>query len=257
MSGSLSGTILRALALLLGLAICSSASGQVIVTQAKAVAGGVTAGDAKGFPIDISTPGSYRLGSNLTPATGQDGIYIRAPDVTIDLNGFRISGGPAGGANNGHYGIYVLGDRATIRNGTIGAFKTTGIQGSGKAYLIVEDMRIVNGGYGLINSEGSFTRVQNSTIATNTAIGIVCGLSCHVEGSIVSGNLWGISIQSGTVLGNTIFSNTYEGIQAGGAGASITVGFGNNTIMNNNGGGAQISAHLKALHPNVCVPVAC
>jgi hypothetical protein len=35
------------------------------------------------------------------------------------------------------------------------------------------------------------------------------------------------------------------------------VGFGNNTIIGNNGGKAQINDGLLKLQPNVCRPVAC
>lgn len=64
--------------------------GQVLITQARAMAGGVTAGDAPGFPVTISEPGSYRLASNLIVPAGANGIEITANDVTIDLNGFSI-----------------------------------------------------------------------------------------------------------------------------------------------------------------------
>ncbi|CAN5851498.1 hypothetical protein BH11PLA1_BH11PLA1_12120 [soil metagenome] len=42
----------------------------------------------------ISAPGSYILTRNLTVPDGQSGIRISASDVTLDLNGFALSGGP-------------------------------------------------------------------------------------------------------------------------------------------------------------------
>jgi hypothetical protein len=74
----------------------------ILITQAKAQAGNVTPGDAPGFPVWITQPGSYRLDTNLTGTVNQSAIEVRAPDVTIDLNGFRIDG--AGVAYNGILG---------------------------------------------------------------------------------------------------------------------------------------------------------
>src|SRR5262245_58659019 len=74
-----------------GLAL--AVDGQVLITQARALAGGVTAGDTPGFPVTISEPGSYKPGSNLiVPDGNTDGIVITTSHVTIDLNGFAILG---------------------------------------------------------------------------------------------------------------------------------------------------------------------
>jgi hypothetical protein len=145
-----------------------------------------------------------------------------------------------------------------VKNGTIGAFRYTGIHADSKDYLIVENMRVINGGYGIYNKEGNFSRVQNSTVATNTGTGIYCGQSCHVEGSVVSQNGgYGIFVESGTILGNTIFSNTSEGIAAPPPSIGFSTGYGNNAIVDNHGGGTQIIGTLFELHPNVCKPIPC
>ena len=39
--------------------------GVILIDQNKALAGNVTPGDAPGFPVTITLPGSYRLSSNL------------------------------------------------------------------------------------------------------------------------------------------------------------------------------------------------
>ena len=63
------------------------------IDQNKALAGSVTPGDAPGFPITITRPGSYRLTSNLTvPDADTTAIEIAADHVTLDLNGFAILG---------------------------------------------------------------------------------------------------------------------------------------------------------------------
>jgi hypothetical protein len=45
-----------------------------------------------GFPYKITKPGSYKLTSNLVVPAGVDGIDILSQDVTLDLNGFSITG---------------------------------------------------------------------------------------------------------------------------------------------------------------------
>ena len=45
------------------------------------------------FPIVISQPGHYKLAGNLTVPNGSThGIHVTSPHVTIDLNGFVLSG---------------------------------------------------------------------------------------------------------------------------------------------------------------------
>ena len=77
--------------------------GVIEINQARAKAGGVTAGDAPLFPVTLSQPGSYRLTGNLdltdasarapsTDAKDVKAIDVTASDVTIDLNGFSIIG---------------------------------------------------------------------------------------------------------------------------------------------------------------------
>ncbi len=44
--------------------------GQIAITQARAMAGGVTPGDAPGFPVTITQPGSYVL-SGVSDGAGR------------------------------------------------------------------------------------------------------------------------------------------------------------------------------------------
>jgi hypothetical protein len=146
------------------------AAGEILITQAKANAGNVTPGDAAGFPVTISLPGSYILASNLQPPAGKGGITIASNDVTIDMNGFRLNGNA--GATIGIYGGAF--ESATIRNGTITGFDAHGIYTTGKNWT-VEDMRVVeNGAYG-IHVLGSYSSVRGSTVTENGNHGILCG----------------------------------------------------------------------------------
>jgi hypothetical protein len=109
-----------------------SSAGVVTIDQARAEAGGVTSGDAPGFPVTITQPGSYRLMSNLTLANASvTAIEVQADDVTIDLNGFVIStpmtcsGGSNWACSMGSQasGIYSINHSATtVRNGHVRGF---------------------------------------------------------------------------------------------------------------------------------------
>lgn len=232
-----------------------AADGQILITHAKALAGGVTPGDTAGYPVTLNTSGSYILGSNLYPGKDRDAIVAAIHDVSIDLNGFTISGGSAGGGpNNAHYGILDKGDRLTVKNGTIGAFKRAGIFAANRPYLIVENMRIIDGaGWGINALSGAIARIQNNTISSNATGGIVCGKSCHIEGNVVSLNGVGIRAGFATALGNTITFNSSYALQAGGTSDQV-IGFGNNTILNNNGGGPPTYGPVYELQPNFCAP---
>src|SRR5436190_8539455 len=68
--------------------------GVIEINQKAALAGGVTAGDAPGFPVTIDASGSYRLTGNLSVDHKTTAIQVTAAaaDVEIDLNGFSILG---------------------------------------------------------------------------------------------------------------------------------------------------------------------
>lgn len=254
MTRHLFGSLILALGAFCGMLAAvpaGAADGEVLITQAKALAGNITPGDPAGFPAIITQSGSYKLASNLFPGPNLNGIVVNVPDVTIDLNGFELEGGPAGGVNNSKHGIVGYGDRLTVKNGTIGAFRISGIIAESMDYLVVENMRLVNNYYGINNENGDYARIQNNTIATNRFNGIRCGTACHIEGNVVSNNgNHGIYAGSGMVLGNSIFLNQGAGIAADGR-----IGFGNNTILDN--GFSVYGGTFTALHPNVCAPGAC
>lgn len=225
---------------------------EVTLNQDKALQGNVTPSDETGFPITITKPGRYVLTSNLYPKLNNDGIEIKAHDVTVDFNGFRLHGG--GEARNGIVGDYA--DTATIMNGVIAGFKDHAIRG--RNFWVIENMRVLANGRGI--SLLDFARVQRNTITINQDTGIRCIEDCHVESNLISSNWGGVAIGSGTVLGNTITRNKTLGIWSMGS----NIGFGNNTLaFNNVDSGVLQGEHsdaqvqpggLRPLHPNVCSP---
>jgi hypothetical protein len=105
--------------------------GVILIDQNKALAGGVTVGDAPGFPISITQSGSYRLASNLTAPANTGAISITANNVTLDLNGFSVSStivdvGIFGLVNT----IFIGAADVSIKNGSVILTGTT-IMGQG------------------------------------------------------------------------------------------------------------------------------
>src|SRR4026209_2374588 len=93
----MSTRLLLAAAIFVALSASAFADGEdgVLITQARAIAGGVTPGDTPGFPVTITQPGLYKFAGNLqvpagTASVTKIGIETTVPDVTIDLNGYRL-----------------------------------------------------------------------------------------------------------------------------------------------------------------------
>jgi hypothetical protein len=103
----------------------------------------------------ITTPGSYYLSANITGVSGKNGIYISSNDVTLDLNGFVLTGVPGSLA-----GIYLIGPKnIAIRNGTIRDWGGKGVQSLFILYSVIEDLRVYkNGSVGIEAHGGSIVR---------------------------------------------------------------------------------------------------
>jgi hypothetical protein len=98
-----------------GGAIMSSMKTLDAVEPRTALSAEKTPGDAT-CVFKITAPGSYYLTANMTVPSGKNGILIAAPGVTVDLNGFTVSG-EAGSI----YGITtnaLVTAGPTVRNGS-------------------------------------------------------------------------------------------------------------------------------------------
>ena len=167
----------------------ANSSGVIVIDQAKAEAGGVSTGDAAGFPITISQPGSYRLMSNLVVTNmATSAVVITSPGVTLDLNGFEIRGpntctGGNGSLNcpsltlplqavRGHgIDVAVNGEEPAsvlIENGAVRGFAGHGLHASGQFYnYSVQRLRVShNGIYGI-----NFAAKVSDAIVDRNAMG--------------------------------------------------------------------------------------
>jgi len=221
--------------------------GVIEINAARAAVGGVTPGDAPGFPVTISTPGSYRLTGNLTiAASSTNGIEITGDDVTIDLNGFSIIGpggsGPGTGVNGGTF------SRITVLNGVIRDMDDHGVVIGPQSY-VSGIHAFDNGGSGIIAGRGSI--VSGNTTHSNNAAGISSNQGCVISGNTVHDNgTSGISALSGcTVVNNTARDNTGVGLSG-----SSSTGYKGNVFGGNNGGdvNAQVSGSPDEIGLNIC-----
>lgn len=199
------------LVLIVALALSSVAragDGQIEISQAGVVAAG-------GFPYVVSSPGSYVLTSDLVVADpAGEAISVHASDVSIDLNGFSItgpiqclgSGGsivctPAGEGTDGS-GIRALGttDTVDVRNGFVSGFGGEGIWlQAGK----VTDVTVHSTDFGIVLGSGV---VRGSQAIRNRVSGITVQ-NGTVEGCSAAENGSGISVTDGIAVGNTLLLN--------------------------------------------------
>ena len=269
--------------------------GVIEINQAAVFAGGITPGDAPGFPATLSQSGSYRLTGNLdvtklangNPAPSPASITavdVTASNVTLDLNGFTISG-PATctGAPPATQtvctpfgigmGVHAGGAGLTVRNGTIRGMGNSGIEtAAGTGNELIDGVRAINNaGSGMFVHAGSIVRnciassnggdgisesglggvvVTNSVTNFNGAIGINLGGEATVAGNIAGSNWYqGITVNTGsTVIGNTARGNRTAGLLA-----IAAAGYTNNVFNDNNGGNGnpQVSGGTE-MAPNIC-----
>jgi hypothetical protein len=227
-----------AVAALVASGAARAGDGRVEISQSRALAGNVTPGDTPGFPVDLFTPGSYVLTSDLVvPNATTGGIVVWTPgSVTIDLAGFALRGpvtctgyGSTLSCTSG-FGIGINGASAVsepapliVKNGRIEGFRGDAVTTKGECLLSDLELRFTAGlalglalGPGL---EGLPCIVRNVTIALSPATETAMALygSMLVADSIVDGTLSSAAIaENGPIsfLRNSIRRNGLDGIHA-------------------------------------------
>jgi hypothetical protein len=179
---------MRTLFAFAALALAAGAQAQVVtIDQAKALAGNVTPGDMPGFPVVISQPGSYRLTGPLTVGDlSQSALIVTAPNVTLDLNGFAVSGPRCGPlrcqiVQSSTHGILVQAKAAIIANGVVDAFGGNGIATYRDADLLLERVHLRRNGFCGVGANGA--SVMRDVVASENAY---CGVHAEPGGVIVA-----------------------------------------------------------------------
>jgi len=181
--------------------------GVILIDQNRAMAGSVTPGDSPGFPVTISTRGSYRLSGNLTVSdvdTTAIDVLSSAGSVTIDLNGFSIVGpvtctiGSGGDPTTcsdsaSDPGIFGHGtgirsaatDSLTVKNGSILGMGRFALFAAGAPRVIIENLHAIENGLGGLWPSSAV--IVNSSVVTNGGFGIQANQGV-IKGTMVSRN---------------------------------------------------------------------
>ena len=204
----------------------------VAIDQARAEAGGVAHGDAPGFPVTLSQPGTYRLTGNLHVADANThAIEITADRVTLDLNGYSITGPvTCGGSNpaallctpstgNG-MGVYAWNRiQTSVANGAISGFHT-GVYGGYSAEI--RNLRIRNmRSTGILGSTGS--------AITDNVVFDVAGAALAGDGLLRGNSVYsahtGISVMSsGSLIEGNRIARTFYGVNSAATPGAAVVG---------------------------------
>jgi hypothetical protein len=167
------------------------------------------------LPLTITGPGSYLVAENLFAA--ETAITVSAEKVTIDLNGFTLTGP---GSGSSALGICLTNaDWSTVRNGAVREFET-GIEVLSAVGCLIEQVLAAENGTGVSVVASNHCTVRDSrSLRNGTGIGVAVGVGNRVERCQVSDSAApGIGLRvdecSGTlVLQNVLVANDSRGIQ--------------------------------------------
>ena len=265
--------------------------GTVLINQSTSVNGLPSCGSS-GFPIFICQSGSYRLSGDLIlPNANTTAVVIAASNVTLDLNGFSISGpvtctpgtsplqcsasGSGEGITSGGHQLRNI----TIENGTVQGMGFGGIDMVSVRGLVVRDMHVESIGPG--TSPNCVPPINPS----NCGVGILVQLSeaivarCTVETSAGDGILGGMvtfsavannggngihdaagvadsEVSANGLAGISNSSNVKDNTISGNIGFGLigVAGYSGNILVNNLGGTVSASTSLGG---NLCNGAGC
>ncbi len=220
------------IAALFGPGVAAAGDGRIEINQARALAGGVTAGDAPGFPVTISTDGSFVLTSDLVVPVDEDGLFVNGADTSIDLNGFSVvgpascSGSPISclgtGAGVGE-GIYVFAGSAEIRNGSVRGFGSVGVRHFGSSYHFrLIDVEVRENGNDGVETNAASALLRGLTVVDNLGRGIDSITTTLLNDSLVSNN-GSTAVFVGRA--SLVRGNTIDSTAAGATALRTTAGF--------------------------------
>jgi hypothetical protein len=212
----------------------------------------------------ITQPGAYYLTGNLPGQSGRHGLKIDANDVTVDLNGFVLTG-----SRDALDGIHVLNliKNLVIENGVIRGWSGAGVNATLAGNSRLHGLRASeNGGGGLRVGNGSL--ITDCFATSNTGTGIVASINCVVRHCISAGNTGaGIRALDNSIVqtciarqngGNGIDTGTSCQVSScvtrenGACGISLGSGAVRGSITQGNGTDGVAVGSGSALHENLC-----
>ncbi|MEX0672182.1 MAG: right-handed parallel beta-helix repeat-containing protein [Candidatus Babeliales bacterium] len=186
------------------------------------------------IPYTIFESGHYCLQEDVI-AAGANAITITASNVTLDLNGFHITGGTNG--------ITSSGTDVKIFNGTVQGATTSGIAITGGTNIVIDNVVArTNGADGFFSSGGSTVQFNNVEATQNGADGFHLTVSNYDLNHVVANqNLGGGVFATGNAL--TIHTSHFEQNEEGGIflGSLTNFCIENSTIQRNTGNGIEVT----------------
>ena len=170
-----------------------------------------TPGDADSL-FRISKAGSYYLPRNLAGVAGKAGIEIAASNVSIDLSGFTLSGGP--GTLSGIRATGGLRTQVAVVDGVLRDWGEHGVDLSSAEAIALERLRAeANGSHGFLLGDGA--SASACTARSNTLSGFRVGPAAHLRDcmALYSGNhgfdLRGAGLLSGCLGAGSSYSGFF------------------------------------------------
>jgi hypothetical protein len=146
----------------------------------------------------IAASGSYYLTSNISGESGKHGIKIATDNVTLDLNGFTMTGHyeSLDGIQAGH----ELSPRINIvvRNGIVKDWPGSGVNLANTLYCVLQDLLAWQNGDDGFNLGGG-GRIENCTAALNSGDGIEASNSL-IRGNTAVSNAQNIKATDGSAV---------------------------------------------------------
>lgn len=163
------------------------------------------------LPCQITNSGSYYVTANLA---GTGGITVAAPDVTIDLRGFALTGENA--TNSGIFALYTV-TNLVVSNGSIRGWN----------------------GHGIYAETVKGSRVRDLEVSSNIFTGLDLGDDCHIiQCKIHDNGTAGVLTGDHALIKDTIAqANLSDGFRTGG-GSQIT----HCSSIDNHGSGFVVTA---------------
>jgi hypothetical protein len=236
-----------------------SADGVLLINQSTVMAAG-------GFPYAITQPGSYKLSGNLSVmSASKNGIDIDSDNVTLDLNGFTITG-PGALVGLG-YGIDSANQNVTLKNGVVTRFPTgVFLTGTGT----ITDLQASGNGYGIQAyplGQLAFSGLSSGFIIARCAANGNAFVGFELSNATVSDSIANANHDSGffvarsSLIHNVANHNTLFGITSGGFGdnnPSANGGsiYGSNTMLDNEND-LYVGALSRSQGNNLCTAGAC
>ena len=176
------------------------------------------------IPFTITQPGSYYLASNLSTALAVDGISIDAKNVTIDLNGFRMTGFGAGLAAIKVTNTTVNTETLVVKNGTIDGWQTA-VGGNSDEILggTIEGLQI-KGGWGIVLNQAKNFTVKECSLdgsASSSPSGVIhigaqgSVIGCRISNAGGALIAYGIVVGENSQVGNCAVAGAYRAVVAG------------------------------------------